>query len=74
MPTEKEKRMVVCPECDTQCDINDDDECPKCGLDVARVYTQLRYKRALRKLEEEVENDKKKKKKNTGWDPFGGNE
>lgn len=68
------KRLVVCPECDTQCDVNEDDECPKCKLNVARVYEQFRYKRALRKLEDAIEDDKKKKKKDTGWNPFAGTE
>lgn len=67
------KRLVVCPECDTEVDLEEDDECSKCGLNVARVYEQRRYRKALRKLEEddEKESGKKKKKDGSGWNPFG---
>lgn len=79
MPTPKnedkdkdKKRLVVCPECDTEVDLEETDECPKCELNVAKVYEQRRYRKALRKLEEDDERESgaKKKKKDTDWNPF----
>jgi hypothetical protein len=70
----KGKKLVVCPECDTQCDVNDDEECPTCGLNVFRVYEQLRYRRALKKLERDDDEGEKKKKTPSGWNPFGSGE
>jgi rRNA maturation endonuclease Nob1 len=68
--TEK-KRLVVCPECDTQVDLEEVDECPKCGLDVEKVYSKIRYDDAVakvRKQREESAPPQKKKKKD--FNPF----
>lgn len=72
MPEPPAKKMVICPECDTEVDINETDDCPKCGLNVQRVIDKDRYDRALERLrkrrEEEVNTGKKKK--NNSYDPF----
>ncbi len=72
-PQEDKKKLVLCPECGAEVDLEKDDECPKCDLNVARVYEQRRYRKALRQFEESYEaeeNPKGKKKKAADWNPF----
>jgi hypothetical protein len=67
----KSKKIVMCPECDAEVEIDEVDECPKCGLNVQRVIDKDRYDRALENLRKrrEEESNKGKKKKNgaTDW-------
>jgi len=72
----KKKNIVLCPECDEEVDVDEEDECSSCGLNVKIVMDKDRYDRALQRLRErrEAENpDKKKKKSGSGgsWNPFG---
>jgi len=71
----KKKNIVLCPECDEEVDVDEEDECSSCGLNVKLVMDKDRYERALQRLRErrEAENPDKKKKKTsgTGWNPFG---
>lgn len=59
------KRMVVCPECDTEFDMNEreEEDCPKCGLPVGDVIRKARVNKALRKLEDAEEQSKPNKKR-----------
>lgn len=69
--TPPKERKVVCPECDTTNDLEQVDECTKCGLDLEKLYTQLRYRRALKKLEDAAEKEVQgSKKKKRDFDPF----
>jgi hypothetical protein len=68
---EKKKRLVICPECDTENNLNEVDECSNCGLNLEVLFTKHRYNRALKKLQErEEEEGKKGKKKSSAFDPF----
>lgn len=65
------KRLVLCPECDTEVNLNDVDDCPKCGLNVQRVIDKDRYDRALVKLRERREAEQPRGKKSSkDYDPF----
>jgi hypothetical protein len=65
-------RLVLCPECDTEVNLEEVDECPKCGLDVEKVMTKFRYENALKKLQERASTppSKGKKKDKNDWNPF----
>lgn len=55
---ESESKKVLCPECDTEVDLSQNDgECQKCGLDVALIIEKDRYDRALQKLRERREKE-----------------
>ncbi len=69
----KKKKIILCPECDYEVIIEEEDECSECGLNVKLVIDKDRYERALQTLRErrEAENPTKKKKKSDGhWNPF----
>ena len=69
--TPPKTRIVVCPECGKEVDLEQVDECANCGLNVEKVYEQARYRRALRKVLEDDDDDKKKKKKGLkDFNPF----
>jgi uncharacterized paraquat-inducible protein A len=64
------QKLVLCPECGTEVNLKETDDCPKCELNVARVYEQARYRRALKKLEQDDDEPKDKRKKKD-WNLFG---
>lgn len=77
MPEAKSKessnRKVLCPECETEVTVSrvegeDEGRCEKCGLDVGRILTKRRYDKALAKMNEADDNEKKgNKKKGSEW-------
>ena len=66
------KRLVVCPECDSEVDLEQTEVCQKCDLNVERVYQKDRYDRALERLRKkrEEESGKGKKNRSSDWNPF----
>lgn len=71
---EKQKggMIILCPECETEVDLDTVDECPKCGLNVQSVVDHDRHDRALETLRKRRENEKppeqgKGKGKKSGW-------
>jgi len=65
------KRLVLCPECETQVDLEEVDECPKCGLDVEKVYQKVRYDDAVEKVRKQrTASSTPQKKKKEGFNPF----
>jgi len=68
----KKKKIILCPECDTEVDIDTEDECSECGLNVKMVIEKDRYERALQTLRDrrEAETGGKKKKKPLSFNPF----
>ena len=69
-PATEKKRLVLCPECDTQVDLEEVDECPKCGLDVEKVYQKVRYDDAVAKVKKQREEPTPKKKAKKDFNPF----
>ena len=65
------KHLVICPECDAEVDLEQTDECAKCGLNVQLVMDKHRYNKALRRIAEREEGETRPgKKKPSGWNPF----
>lgn len=65
-PKKEEKpsaRLIVCRECETQFDRDEEDCCPKCGLDMAAILDTHRARKILKKLEQDDEEGEKKLKK-----------
>lgn len=69
-PPAGEGRNVLCPECDTQVNLDEVDECPKCGLDVEKVYQRVRYEDAVAKVRKQREVPQPKKKAKKDFNPF----
>jgi len=66
------KKIVQCPECETDVNLAETSECQKCGLNVGRVMERHRLDKALQKIREREEKDaakdkKEKEKKDNPW-------
>lgn len=71
---ETKKRIVLCPDCDGEVDLEQTEECPKCGLNVQVIIDKHRYSKAYEKyvarVDEESGGKRKKSKRPAGWSPF----
>lgn len=56
-------KLVLCPECDKEMDINKSEDCPNCGHPVAFTLGRYRSEKALQKLRDLDEKKKEPEKK-----------